>query len=189
MPAFLGLGPDNPVAWCNFYRKGGFKTLLTTGGAYAGIILVLIFLSVRVNPQYAASAYGNWIGILLGLQFVFTVIIGASRVSNTIRGDANSGMLESLRMMPLPAGHAVVGYLSSAAATCAAVLAGAPEASFARRTRIALPATSTPSGRFAPGRSTNSTVMSLPPSWPQAAELTTTALCPVPPIVACAFRW
>lgn len=123
MPAFLGLGPDNPVAWCNFYRKGGFKTLFTTGGAYAGIILVLIFLSVRVNPQYAASAYGNWIGILLGLQFVFTVIIGASRVSNTIRGDATSGMLESLRMMPLPAGHAVVGYLSSAAATLSAFFA------------------------------------------------------------------
>ena len=50
-----------------------------------------------------------------------------------------------------------------------------------------------PSGRSAPGRLTISTVMPLPPSCPQAAELTTTADCAavpvVEPIVACALRW
>ena len=65
---------------------------------------------------------------------------------------------------------------SIAAATCAAVLASAPAAFLASSTRIALrSSTSTASGRSAPGRLTNSTVMPLPPSWPQAAELTTTA--------------
>jgi hypothetical protein len=119
MPAFLGLGPDNPVAWCNFHRKGGFKTLLTTGGAYLGIIAVLIFLTVRLNPRHAASAYAGWSGFILGLQFLFMVVMGAARVSNTIRTDASSGMLESLRMMPLAPGHAIVGYLTSAAASLA----------------------------------------------------------------------
>ena len=51
-----------------------------------------------------------------------------------------------------------------------------------------LAVTSTASGRSAPGRLTNSTVMSLPPSWPHAAELSTTAAWPVPPIVAWALR-
>ena len=97
MPAFLGLGPDNPVAWCNFYRKGGFRTLLTTGGAYLGIITVLIFLNVRVNHRYATSVYAGWSGALLGLQFLFTVVMVAGRVTNTIRTDASSGMLK-LRM-------------------------------------------------------------------------------------------
>jgi hypothetical protein len=117
MPAFLGIGPGNPIAWCNFHRKGGLKTLLTTAGAYFGILAGLILLSTRLDPRDAARAYAAWAGGLLGLQILFTVIIGAGRVSATIRGDVNSGMLESLRMMPLPAGHAVAGYLSATAAS------------------------------------------------------------------------
>jgi hypothetical protein len=123
MPAFLGLGPDNPVTWCNFYRKGGFKTLLGTAGAYFGILAGLIVLTVQVNPRAAASTYGGWTGGLLALQFLFVVIIGAGRVSNAIRGDASYWMIESLRMMPLASGHAVVGYLSAAAASMAGFFA------------------------------------------------------------------
>lgn len=115
MHAFLGLGPDNPIAWCNFYRKGGFKTLLGTAGAYFAILAALIYLSARLNPRDASRAYGAWASGLLGLQFLFTVIIGAGRITSTIRGDLNSGMLESLRMMPLAARHAIVGYLLSSA--------------------------------------------------------------------------
>ena len=50
----------------------------------------------------------------------------------------------------------------------------------ASSTRTALPLTSTASGWSSPGRATNSIVTSLPPSWPQAAELTTTAACAGP---------
>ena len=83
---------------------------------------------------------------------------------------------------------------SIAAATSFAVLASAPVAFLASRTRIARSLTSTLSGRSLPGRLTNSTVIPLPPSWPHAAELTTTAafwlVAPVvEPIVACALRW
>jgi hypothetical protein len=119
MPAFLGLGPDNPVSWCNFYRKGGFKTLLGTSAGYVAILGGLIFLSARLSTRDASRAYGAWSNGLLALQFLFTVIIGAGRVSATIRGDLSSGMLESLRMMPLAARHAIVGYLGSSAATLA----------------------------------------------------------------------
>ncbi|HEY7120021.1 MAG TPA: hypothetical protein VH475_25760 [Tepidisphaeraceae bacterium] len=123
MPAFLGLGPDNPVAWGNFHRKGGLKTLLRTAGAYLAIVAGLIFLSAHLNARpaaaasAAASAYAGWLVALLGLQFVFMVIIGAGRLSSTIRGDLTSGMIESLRMMPLPARHAVAGYLTATAAS------------------------------------------------------------------------
>jgi hypothetical protein len=117
MPAFLGPGADNPIAWCNFYRKGGFKTLLTTSGAYFGIFVALIFLTVRLEPRSATNTYAGWATGFLALQFLFMVIIGAGRVTNTIRVDLSSGMIESLRMMPLPAGHAVAGYLTSTAAS------------------------------------------------------------------------
>jgi hypothetical protein len=115
MPAFFGLGPDNPVSWCNFYRKGGFRTLLGTSAGYVAILGGLIFLSARLSTRDVSRAYGAWGNGLLALQFLFTVIIGAGRVSATIRGDLSSGMLESLRMMPLAARHAIVGYLGSAA--------------------------------------------------------------------------
>jgi hypothetical protein len=117
MPAFLGLGPANPVTWCNFHRKGGLKSVLLTSGAYFLIVIALIFLSAGIDPRDASRAYGVWPGLLLGLQFLFVVVIGAGRVSTTIRGDLASGMIESLRMMPLPARHAVTGYLSAAAAS------------------------------------------------------------------------
>jgi hypothetical protein len=123
MPAFFGLGPDNPITWSSFYRKGGFKTLLGTSGGYVAILAALIFLSARLNPRDASRAYGSWVNGLLALQFLFTVVIGAGRVSATIRGDLSSGMAESLRMMPLAARHAVIGYLCSAA-TLAGFFAG-----------------------------------------------------------------
>jgi hypothetical protein len=117
MPEFLGLGPDNPIAWANFHRKGGLKAAAGTAGAYFVIVAALIFLSSRLDPRDSGRAYSAWGGGLLGLQFLFLVLIGAGRVSSTIRGDQSSGMAESLRMMPVPAGHAVAGYLTSAFAT------------------------------------------------------------------------
>lgn len=117
MPALFGLGPSNPVTWCNFHRKGGLKNVLITSGAYFLMLVALVFLSVGIEPRDAARAFGVWPGLILGLQFLFVVVIGAGRVSTTIRGDLSSGMIESLRMMPLPARHAVAGYLSAAAAS------------------------------------------------------------------------
>jgi hypothetical protein len=116
MPAFLGLGADNAVAWASFHRRGGLRTVLALAGPYFAIMGGLIYLVVRVNPNHASSTYAGWANALLGLQFVFAVLIGAGRVSAGIRGDVASGMMESLRMMPLPARHAIAGYLSSAMA-------------------------------------------------------------------------
>ncbi|HZZ41299.1 MAG TPA: hypothetical protein VFE58_00040 [Tepidisphaeraceae bacterium] len=113
MSSFLGIGPGNPVAWSNFYRKGGFKSLLSTASLYFIVIATIIFLTAHLNRD-PASTYGGWSAGLLALQSLFLVVIGATRVSSNIRSDLTSGMSESLRMMPLPASHAVAGYLSSA---------------------------------------------------------------------------
>jgi hypothetical protein len=118
MPALFGIGPDNPVTWGNFYRKGGFRTALGTSSAYFGLLVAFILLSVHLTrASYATQMYATWSGGLLALQVLFTVVIGAGRVSNMIRGDLSSGMSETLRMMPLAARHAVAGYLSAAAAS------------------------------------------------------------------------
>src|SRR5260221_13900475 len=97
MPAFFGLGPDNPITWSSFYRKGGFKTLLGTSGGYVASLAALIFLSARLSPRDASRAYGSWVHGLLALQFLFTAIICAGRRSAPIRGGLPSGMAESLR--------------------------------------------------------------------------------------------
>jgi hypothetical protein len=98
-----------------------------------------------------------------------------------------------------------------ASTTCLAVLVTAPPASVASVTVIALPSTATLSGVEAPGL-TSSAVTSLPPSWPQATDVSTTACAwlaasrppmmfcwmvdvvePVygvaVPTIACALRW
>jgi hypothetical protein len=61
-----------------------------------------------------------------------------------------------------------------AATTCAAVLVIAPLSSVAACTLITLPATETASGLEAP-LLTIAAVRLLPPSWPQAFEVSTTA--------------
>ena len=62
-----------------------------------------------------------------------------------------------------------------AAATWAAVLVSAPVEPVARLTVMAFPRTRTESGELATPGFTKRTVMSLPPSCPQAADVTTTA--------------
>ena len=79
--------------------------------------------------------------------------------------------------------------VSSAAATCAAVRGERARRVLGQQHADRLAGDLDAQRQVAPGRLTNSTVMSLPPSWPQAAELMTTAAWPVPPIVACALRW
>jgi hypothetical protein len=116
MPVFFGLGPDNPVTWSNFYRRGGFKTLAGVSTPYLLIIGGLIFLGAKLNPRDSSRIYAAWSAGLMALQFVFVVIIGAGRVAATVRGDVTSGMQESLRMMPLPGRHVIAGYLASSAA-------------------------------------------------------------------------
>ena len=123
MASFLGLGVDNPVTWANFYRRGGFRTILGTAGAYFAILLGLIYLNVRVNPRRADSAYESWAVGLMALQVLFSVVIASGRVTATIRGDVTSGMMESLRMMPLAARQAIAGYLASTAATTSGFIA------------------------------------------------------------------
>ena len=95
-----------------------------------------------------------------------------------------------------------------AATTCAAVLVSAPVPSVASRTSRSLPVTCTDSGASSWPGWMNSAVMSLPPSWPHARDVSTTARdCSsrpgpgglvlgialpgsrVPLIVACALRW
>jgi hypothetical protein len=110
------IGPDNAIAWAQFQRKGGLKNALGTAGAYAGIIGAVILVTARLNPRHAQDVYSGWSTGLLALQSLFVVVIGAGRVSAMIRGDITTGIAESHRMMPMPPGHAVAGYLAAAAA-------------------------------------------------------------------------
>ena len=66
-----------------------------------------------------------------------------------------------------------------AAMTCAAVEVISPPGPVARRTVIALPATSTRSGEFVDIGFTSCAVIWLPPSWPQAFEVSTIARSPL----------
>ena len=108
-----------------------------------------------------------------------------------------------VRYLAAVASAVASGSALMAATTCAAVLVTAPVSLVARLTVIALPETVTPSGRLlAPGLR-SSTVTSLPPSWPHAPEVSTTAWLAaavasaevppaygvVVPTIACALRW
>jgi len=50
----------------------------------------------------------------MGLEAAWVILLGCGRVTTAIRQDVVSRMMESHRMMPMPASHAVLGYIMGA---------------------------------------------------------------------------
>ncbi|MEO6436222.1 MAG: hypothetical protein ABIP55_10760 [Tepidisphaeraceae bacterium] len=109
------LPPNNALAWAHFRLRGGWVRSLTwTGGAMALLAMVIIS-SVRLNPNESTRILFNWASGLLALQGLCLVLFVPGRISNTIRADLTSKMIESHRLMPLPPAHAIAGYIGGGA--------------------------------------------------------------------------
>ena len=107
--------PNNALAWAHFRLRGGWVRSLTwTGGAIA-LMAILMMGSARADPAGSMRTYFGWASGLLVLQALCLVLFIPGRISNTIRADLTTKMIESHRLMPLPPAHAIAGYIVGAA--------------------------------------------------------------------------
>jgi hypothetical protein len=106
------LSTDNAIAWAQFQLRGGWKSISLNAGGYFLLICGAIVLTCRLSgDRNLNNTLAGWTMGLLGLQALFIVIIGGMRVTTAIKQDITTGIMESHRMMPVPALHAIAGYL------------------------------------------------------------------------------
>src|SRR5688572_29803673 len=109
------LGPNNALAWSHFRLRGGWKrSLAFTIGAVV-VIAMLIGGAIYSDPVRSTRNLYSWTTGLLGLQTATLVLYTAGRVGAAIRGDVQSKIIESHRLMPTPPAEAIAGYISGAA--------------------------------------------------------------------------
>jgi hypothetical protein len=109
------LGPNNALAWAHFRLRGGWARSLAWS---AGILIALacvVAMSAYYNQRDLARTMFGWASGLLGLQGIVLVLYVPARISAVIRQDITTKMIESHRLMPMPAEHAVAGYIVGAA--------------------------------------------------------------------------
>lgn len=105
------LGIDTAIGWAHWQVRGGWKNVLLTTGAYMGIVIVVIVLTVRVDPRNTGMMQGLWLQVLLLLEAAMLILLGGTRVAAAVRSDITSRMIESHRLMPISNWSAIMGYL------------------------------------------------------------------------------
>ncbi len=100
---------NNPIAWAHFKVRGGWKNHLWGTGGYLLLVTAVIVVTMRLNPIGAMLTM--WTTAMLGLQLAVFIPYGGTMISNAIRRDISSGLLESHRLMPVSSGTAIFGYL------------------------------------------------------------------------------
>lgn len=106
------IGFENALGWAHFRLRGGWKTTLGYTMIYIVIIGGLILLMARAYPHNVKDTLEGWTHGLLGLQIAAFLLVGGSGISNAVRKDIDSGLLESHRLMPISGKAAIFGYLT-----------------------------------------------------------------------------
>lgn len=102
---------DNAIAYAQFQLKGGVQSLLILSGLVGVGIAALMLLTTQAGPAGGVRVLSGWVSILLVIQACLLLLVGASQVSQSVKKDIASGMIESHRLMPTPPIHAVCGYI------------------------------------------------------------------------------
>jgi hypothetical protein len=97
----------NALAWGQFHLRGGWPRLWGFVGFYLVIAGALILLQAVTSGALAGTLKFGMTGLQAGILVLFV----GGRVSNAIRQDLTSRMIESHRLMPLSPAQALVGYL------------------------------------------------------------------------------
>jgi len=101
---------NNAIAYAHFQLRGGRRNTLITAGLYSMVIVGGMTLATKLDPRGVGWIRG-WVGGILALQSFVLLLFATSRIGVAIRGDINQKLIESHRLMPLPAWEAIVGYL------------------------------------------------------------------------------
>jgi hypothetical protein len=102
------------IGYAHFRMAGGWLSALIAAAAYLALVGGFIGLTVYISTATATPVRGLWdlwATLLLIFQGVILVVFGTFRITNCIRRDLSTQMIESHRLMPVTAPHAVLDYL------------------------------------------------------------------------------
>ena len=107
----MSLVLNNSIGWSCLQMSGGWKRIAWICALIAVAVPLLIFGSLQLSGSQSASTLGGWYLMLGILQGGLLGIGVPSRVHAAIKRDRVGKLYESHRLMPVPAGHAVAGYI------------------------------------------------------------------------------
>ena len=110
----MSLLANNAIGWANLQITGGWRRLLWVMLALAVGLPLLIYGSTQFddpNPRTVARTMAGWLSILAFLQGGLLLVGVPSRVFGAIKRDRITRVIESHRLMPTPAAHAIAGYI------------------------------------------------------------------------------
>lgn len=110
----MSLVANNSIGWACLQMSGGWKRVGWICALIAVAAPLLIFGSLQLNDDKRASTLAGWY-VMLGIVQACLLGIGVpARVHAAIKRDRTAKLYESHRLMPVPAGHAVAGYIVGA---------------------------------------------------------------------------
>lgn len=105
------VGPRNPIAYALFHARGGWTGHLLYFGIVAALLAGLMVLTVELSGTRRDETYAIWAMFLLFGQSATLGLAAMVGVSNAVRTDTNSGMLDSLRLSRTSPASVVGGYM------------------------------------------------------------------------------
>lgn len=101
----------NAIAWATIRLRGTWKSYTYTVGGYALIIGMIFAYFAHMSGVIGQRMMTGLPTILLFLQVLFLLFIGATAIAAAIRRDLTSGLIASHRLMPVAPAAAVIGYV------------------------------------------------------------------------------
>jgi hypothetical protein len=109
----IGSSRTYAIGMAHYEMGGGWRSLVAICGAYLFLVFVAVgmyyYTDMSSGTRHGMTSVA--VSILLIAQSVSLVVFGSFRVSGAIRSDLSSQMIESHRLMPVPSGRAIMGYL------------------------------------------------------------------------------
>jgi hypothetical protein len=105
---------DNAIFWAQFRLRGGWKNLLIIASTYAAAVLLFITLPYQLETRlgYKLDVLAAASTLILIVQVVMLLVLGALAVSGSLRRDVTNRLMESHRLMPLSPVQAIIGYIA-----------------------------------------------------------------------------
>lgn len=110
----MSLVLNNSVGWACLQISGGWKRIAWVCALIAVAVPLLIFGSLQLNDTNTSGTLTGWYTMLGVIQGGLLGIGVPSRVHAAIKRDRIGKLIESHRLMPTPAGHAIAGYIVGA---------------------------------------------------------------------------
>ncbi len=109
----IGSSRNYAIGMAHFMIGGGWQMLAIVCGVYLLMFFgaVCLYYYIDITSPFRSGITSTIVSLLIALETAVLVLFGSFRVASAIRLDVSSKMIESHRLMPVPAWRAVMGYI------------------------------------------------------------------------------